>query len=564
MPDKEERIVQVVFDGRMDVAYSQAYVEPIDPDDIVDHEGAFAGQINGLLGAGEAGALYLTTGVHTGEVGFRLVIADEAPALADEWEEVVEASFISDGPSVVVQWGGDPLCEFELPPVPHRVRYCARGMDAGRDADVVMSHEPLVDHYELTFWPAEPAPEEIVRQGSSIAAYWHDARHHLKSRQRHIQAWWGDNPPSERLIDVHQARWLVRRRRDLAEDLAVASPGSQRALAYWAARLSCAETEFDQVDWVAQALRFQARDEILPPWFGQRSAIDEARQEALGSQLVTIMQGREIRKQVDRQTWALLALADADHEEPLLAALNALTNGASALGAEREAAFLDEAVDVLVRTGRDQAGPDPRHDPYDGDFGARHIWGDEPPHPRLLEVSAHELGMFDRALAERLAEAEPEVQRSIARWAARRACTAAGLTQRFPEVALALSHLDRGEPLPPPFDGQGGEFALLRSGDEETFGSVSFGWGDEVKKRLYFPENPVTPENELSKDTVEVDEEPNWSRPHYTLSVIEKAAAPDPLFAATQALWNAACSFGNEHRRSILRQASELFLDGRP
>ncbi len=69
--------MRVLFDGRMHVSYGQAYVEPVDPDEFVDHKDAFRGQANGLLGAAEPGALYLTTGLHTGEVGFRLVVAEQ-------------------------------------------------------------------------------------------------------------------------------------------------------------------------------------------------------------------------------------------------------------------------------------------------------------------------------------------------------------------------------------------------------------------------------------------------------------------------------------------------------
>ena len=29
------------------------------------------------------------------------------------------------------------------------------------------------DRYLLQLWPAEPAPDAVVREGSEIAAYWH-------------------------------------------------------------------------------------------------------------------------------------------------------------------------------------------------------------------------------------------------------------------------------------------------------------------------------------------------------------------------------------------------------
>lgn len=402
---QEEKAVKVLFDGRMDVSYGQAYVEPVDPDDDVDHEDDFAGQVNGLLGAAEPGVLYLTTGLHTGDVGFRLVIAERAPELSDEWEDVVEASFESDGPSMVVEWGAGALCEFELPSVPHRVRYCARGMDEARDGGVVMDEDPLVDHYELTFWPADPEPDAIVRVGSKSAEYWHDVRNSEKSRQRKIQELWGENAPSEGLIDVDEAFWLVHHRRELAEELAAASPGAQRAVAFWAARRSCEETGLDHEEEVAQALRLQARNEILPPGFESRLEVEEARDRIEEAFSAMADPDYVLVPRVDARSRALLALVGSDHEKPLLAALHALTEAALAFDEEQEGAFLDEAAAVLAAQGEDAA--DPRHDPYEGDDRVRLVWGDEPPHPRLREASAHQIVAFDPALAERMAELRP-------------------------------------------------------------------------------------------------------------------------------------------------------------
>jgi hypothetical protein len=58
--------VRVIYDGRLHVSYWQAYVEPLDPgleDDGPDAVDAFEGQINGLLGAGQPGRLWLSTAV---------------------------------------------------------------------------------------------------------------------------------------------------------------------------------------------------------------------------------------------------------------------------------------------------------------------------------------------------------------------------------------------------------------------------------------------------------------------------------------------------------------------
>jgi hypothetical protein len=539
----KESIVVVVFDGRMDVAYMQAYVEPLEGGPEINIEEAFRGQANGLLGAAQPGALRLTTGLSFGGVGFRLVIADQAPPLGAEWEDVVEAAFVPAGPSCVSLQSGEVLCEFELPPVPHRVRYSARGMDAARDAPVVTKDDPLLDHYELTFWPADPAPDSVVRRGSERAAYWHDARNPVKSRTQTLRNAWGEKPPSDGLI----APWLVGRAPELVEALRAAEPGVQRAVAHWAARRACEQAGIDRLDWVALALGALERDEELPPPFDEPAEV-YARMN--GDQEFTrttvTLEGHE---GVDCQGQALFTLLMADTGNPLDAALDTLTEATSVFGDERRTVLLEELPEVLAGLTRDlAAGAVDGHVPDTRDRAAfagtpetesavdigvagrlRLIWGGEAPSPRLVEVYAVGLTKFDRVLAERLASADPDVQRSVARWAARRACTAADLTDALPEVALALDHLDRGEALPPPFDQEEGEWTLLE--------------GDEAYERV-----------------IVCDGQPNCSRWHYAIPVLRQAAEPDPLRAATHALWTAASSFGDNQRPFVLTEAATRFL----
>jgi hypothetical protein len=47
------------------------------------------GQVNGLCGAAVPGMLYLTTGLHTGNVELTVEVLDAEPPVGDEWEEVV-------------------------------------------------------------------------------------------------------------------------------------------------------------------------------------------------------------------------------------------------------------------------------------------------------------------------------------------------------------------------------------------------------------------------------------------------------------------------------------------
>jgi hypothetical protein len=161
-----------IFNGRLHVHYGQAYVESYESSGI-DLESAFRGQTNGLCGAASLGTLFLLTGLHTGEVGFNLDVLDESPPLDNKWEEIVEASFVPHTSKVILlEWGGTYVCDIPISQASYRVRYCARGMDRGREVDTRIEGEP-VDFYSLAFWPAELAVDVVVRQTSQAAAYWH-------------------------------------------------------------------------------------------------------------------------------------------------------------------------------------------------------------------------------------------------------------------------------------------------------------------------------------------------------------------------------------------------------
>jgi hypothetical protein len=164
----------VVFDGAFPVHYGQAYVLSVDGDDGPDFEACFAGQRNGLLGAASPGRLWLTTGLHTGDVSLRVELHDREPPIDEAWEEIVEASFTPAGSSVGIHPWAEPLAiALDLPAVSHRARWCATGMDEAREQDTLLDDEALIDSYALLLWPAPPAPDRIVKQTSEVAAYWH-------------------------------------------------------------------------------------------------------------------------------------------------------------------------------------------------------------------------------------------------------------------------------------------------------------------------------------------------------------------------------------------------------
>lgn len=287
-------MVRRPVDGEVHVHYGQIYVESDPRGFIPDLAETFAGQSAGLCGAAVPGALWLTTGLHTGNVGFTVEVHDEAPPLAPAWEDVVEVSFRpASARSLLVQWASETFWELGLEEIDYRVRYCAKGMDQGRQRDTGPDEEPQADRYLLQFWPAPPGPDRVIRQTTRTAAYWHDYARRLpppptpaeraeaerlarleeerarQERQLALEKWdWGGQLPSEALRGVGgNVRGLLRFDAALVHALDAADPKVQRTVALLAARRACAAAGLIGLDWVAPALTALAEGCPLPPPF---------------------------------------------------------------------------------------------------------------------------------------------------------------------------------------------------------------------------------------------------------------------------------------------------------
>jgi hypothetical protein len=359
---------RTVYSGGVWVAYGQAYVQS--DDEIPMPDRAFGGQVNGLCGAAVPGALFLVTGTHTGRVGFIVEVHDDPPPIDGEWEEVVEASFAPASPEVVLtEWGGTSLPRpLNLTRGQWRVRYCARGLDTGRDSPPIADGDEPVDHYLLQFWPAPPAPDLVVRQTSGHAAYWHDhARRqplrptpeelaHATRRElllRHaardlaeVARRWGGRPPSERLRSARgNVTGLAQMDRDLVDALDRARPAIQRAIASWAARRACDAAGLSSLDWVATALDALDRGEPVPPPFDHLpDAFARLGDGAATSQRLVIVHGEDRvgpAPRIDRRYAAIPAVPAAALDDPLRAALDAL-HAAAIAHAGGVSQFLDE------------------------------------------------------------------------------------------------------------------------------------------------------------------------------------------------------------------------------
>ncbi|MEV0374585.1 hypothetical protein AB0I10_33185 [Streptomyces sp. NPDC050636] len=166
-------------------------------------------------------------------------------------------------------------------------------------------------------------------------------------------------------------------------------------------------------------------------------------------------------------------------------------------------------------------------------------WGGRLPCERLRQVGGNVLGMveLDRDLVDAIVATPSDTQRAIARWAARRAYTLAGLCD-IDWIAAALSAAERGQPLPAPFV------------DFETVWDAL--WSE---KRV-----PDTTVRSLDGAI------PNMSQQAMALPALFDAVESDPLQAALDALYSAAATFGPDHPALFaeVRQAWPAVADAPP
>jgi len=158
----------------------------------------------------------------------------------------------------------------------------------------------------------------------------------------------------------------------------------------------------------------------------------------------------------------------------------------------------------------------------------RQRWGGRIPSERVLAVAdnVRTLVGLDRDLIDEVDAAGPRAQRDLARWAARRALTLAGL-DRVGWTAAGLDALDRGEALPEPFDDEARAF-----------------------DRLF--DDPEVPKTLVSSPDGRSD---NVLQQAMALPALLGAADPDPLGAALGALSHAAVTWGPAY--------PELFAEAR-
>jgi hypothetical protein len=360
--------VQTLLNDQVWVHYGQLYVGS-GGGEFAGLPECFGGQRNGLCGAADPGLLFLITGLHTGEVAFAVELHDEPPPVDDGWEDVVEVSFRPmGGEASLIGWAGEWTQPLGLAEADYRVRYCGTGMDEGCSMDTRMPDDQVVERHLLQFWPAPPAPDRIVRQGSAIAAYWHDfasrqpapptpeerlaareraererAESARRSRREAELRTWGGRLPSDRLRALGGvALPLATLDRPLVDALAEADPAALREITRWVVRRAFVEAGLARVGWIAPALAALDRGEPLPPPFDDDGRAWELLLSDPDVPSTTVTSPDGWLDNCLQQAMAFPALMQAVEPDPLLAAVSALWSAAATFGQGRHTVLFTE------------------------------------------------------------------------------------------------------------------------------------------------------------------------------------------------------------------------------
>lgn len=169
------RMVRVLLDEVIDTDYGQfnlMWSNDIGFDGNFDR--FFDGQVNGLVGAADAGGVYLNFARLSGGSQVRLALLDSKPDLPPpRYEDVVEVSVTIPPDAALwwMSWAGEMSGTLDdVPAGAYRLRVSAHGRDAGSQDE---SADGVIDEYLLELWPSALRDDEVLRVGSEDARYWH-------------------------------------------------------------------------------------------------------------------------------------------------------------------------------------------------------------------------------------------------------------------------------------------------------------------------------------------------------------------------------------------------------
>jgi hypothetical protein len=350
---------RVLLDQQVSVEYGQLYVLS-DEDSDRDLERAFAGQVNGLCGAAIPGCMFLKTGLRFGTVGLRVELHEPEPPLDDSWEEAVEVSFAcsSDHPWVA-EWEGDSY-PIAVPAGEYRVRYCARGMQQGRDRDQLYDEDP-VDFYLLQFWRGPVGADRVLRRTSEAAAYWHRAHRGRplppdeqlvedesleESRKQYFRDRFGGRMPNARLraLDGSLAG-MLELDRDLLMVLSELDDDVLRSIARWSATRALTVAGLDNHPDVRAAAQALSAGQPVPPPFDTRSGWHAIADHVTHLTYVPYLPGwpSEAGGEGQVQQWnALGSLSSVSADDALKAVIGAVEHAAVTHGAALYGQFLTD------------------------------------------------------------------------------------------------------------------------------------------------------------------------------------------------------------------------------
>ncbi|GAF43703.1 hypothetical protein [Rhodococcus wratislaviensis] len=168
------------------------------------------------------------------------------------------------------------------------------------------------------------------------------------------------------------------------------------------------------------------------------------------------------------------------------------------------------------------------------DEAAREAWGGFDPIEQVLEYTGGKaLAEYDRALVLAVVELDDERLRQVARWCVAQAFHYAGLADRS-WVATALTALDAGDRLPPPFATPETAAAHLHADRSHH----NPGDGNSLEVTASYSRGRLDPFNCGPID-----------RPSFALTTIFAALDPDPKKAAFETLYHASVTFQRDARQ---------------
>ena len=162
--------IKTLFNGTMLSSYRQLHVMSAECQELMPDDSR-KGHVNGLCGGATPGGLFLTVGIHTGDIPINVELHASAPPIDHSWDEIVEASCsFGEEPVMLFGWAGESSAELAMAVGSYRVRFCAKAFGQSEaEGDL----EKAQERYLLIFWPAPSAADAILKQTSDEAAYWH-------------------------------------------------------------------------------------------------------------------------------------------------------------------------------------------------------------------------------------------------------------------------------------------------------------------------------------------------------------------------------------------------------